>query len=136
MTESEIKGLKSLHSKLNSIKNKIEEQHNKYLEKENKKYITFKGIECYTHEDVDDVYRYAGCTNSECEKAHIRLDKKKAAVETDKYSIQLKLINEFLSEISEEIRNGEFENQSDEEKRQYYRKLEEYLEEQEEARTE
>ena len=41
MTESEIKGLKSLHSKLSSIKNKIEEQHNKYLEKENKKYITF-----------------------------------------------------------------------------------------------
>ena len=66
----------------------------------------------------------------------VRLDKKKAAVDTDKYSIQLKYINEFLSEISEEIRNGEFENQSDEEKRQYYRELEEYIEEQEKVRTE
>lgn len=131
MTENEIKGLKSLYEKIKKLKAKIEEQYNKNLQKEEKKCIKFKGFECYTHEDVDDVYRYDGCTNSECEKAHIRLDKKKAAVETDKYSIQLKYINEFLSEISEEIRNGEFENQSEEEKRQYYRELEEYLDEQE-----
>ena len=43
MTESEIKGLKSLYSKLSSIKNKIEEQHNKYLEKE--KFLRRKGID-------------------------------------------------------------------------------------------
>ena len=131
MTENEIKGLKNLCTKLQRIKTKIEEQYNKNLQKEEKKCIKFKGFECYTHEDVDDVYRYDYCTSSECDKAHERLDDKKVTVGTDKYKVQISYLDKFLSDLYEEIRDEEFENQSDEEKRKYYKELEEYLEEQE-----
>lgn len=131
MTENEIKGLKNLCQKLQTVKKKVEEQYNKYHEKENDKFIKFKGCECYTKEDIDDVQRYCGCTDSELYKAYERLDKKKAAVGTDKYKIQISYMEKFISDIYENIRIEEFENQSDEDKRQYYKELEEYLEEKE-----
>lgn len=76
MKEYELGGLKIVKDELNKIEKKLEEKINKEQAKVNKKYIIFKGCECYTHDEVDDVYRYDMCTNSECEKAHEKLEKK------------------------------------------------------------
>lgn len=74
--EYELNGLKMVRDELNKIGKKLEEKIDKEQAKVDKKYITFKGCECHTHEEVDDIYRYDMCTDSECEKAHKRLDDK------------------------------------------------------------
>lgn len=131
MNENEIKGLKTLYNSINKLKVKVEEQYAKVLEKENSKSIKFKGCECFTYQDIDDVYGCGDCRSSERDKAYERLDKKKIKVGTDKYKIQLRYLEKFLTDIYDNIHIAEFENKSDDEKRKYYKELEEYLEEQE-----
>ena len=76
MENVKLKALQKLIKLLEREQTKAKEKAKKEREKISQKYIVFKDIECYTHEDIDDVYRYDGCTSSECDRAHERLDKK------------------------------------------------------------
>jgi hypothetical protein len=93
---NEIKALNKLVEDLQKLQAKAEAKIEKEKSKNSKKYIRFKGMDCYTHEDIDDVYRYDSCTNSECDKAHDRLD---ALLNTDASG---KTISEYYVKI---IRN-------------------------------
>ena len=73
---NELNGLTMVIDELSKFEKKLEEKIDKEQAKCDKKFIIFKGFECHTHDEVDDVYRYDYCTLSECNKAHDRLDVK------------------------------------------------------------
>ena len=75
-TINELNGLTIVTNELSKFQKKLQEKIDKEQAKCDKKFIIFKGYECYTHDEIDDMYRYDCCTNSECEKAHDRLDEK------------------------------------------------------------
>lgn len=77
---NETKALKKLEEDLLKLRNKASEKVEKEKEKNSKKFIRFKGYDCFTHDEIDDVYRYDECTSSECDKAHDKLD---AILKTD-----------------------------------------------------
>lgn len=105
-----IKGLESLLKDLRKLKVKAEEKSLKEQEKNSKKFITFKGYECYTHDDIDNVYRYDECTNSECDKAHDRLDKKLSCdvFGTTATDIYLDVLDNMILNISLELEEEKF----------------------------
>ena len=115
MTE---KALNNLIKDLRKLRDKAELKKNKELEKRKNKFIKFKGCDCYTHDEIDDIYRYDACTSSECDKAHERLDK---IIKTDlngqtSTDIYLKILNEFIGNLSEELEEVKFEKLPFEEK--------------------
>lgn len=73
---NEVNGLTIVIDELNKFQKKLQEKIDKEQAKCDKKFIMFKGYECHTHDEIDDMYRYDCCTNSECDKAHDRLDEK------------------------------------------------------------
>lgn len=67
--------LKEVEKDLILLKNKATGKIEKQLEKQKSKSIKFKGNICHTHNDIEEIYYCDGCTLSECEKAHERLEK-------------------------------------------------------------
>jgi hypothetical protein len=115
---TELKALIKLVGDLEKLRAKANEKVAKEKLKNSKKYIRFKGCDCYTHEDIDDVYRYDGCTNSECDKAHDRLDKLLGTNVDGKTLSEcyVKIISNVIVSLKEEIRDKEFDLLPSEEK--------------------
>lgn len=113
MKEYELSGLKIICDELKKIEGKIEEKINKEQAKADKKYIIFKGCECHTHEEVDDMYRYDCCSDTECEKAHERLKKKLEGnnEKLDSLKYAAKIIDNFLYNTRCEIADLEKEKE-------------------------
>lgn len=114
-----IKGLENLLKDLRKLKVKAEEKSLKEQEKNSKKFIKFKGYECYTHDDIDDVYRYDECTISECNKAHDKLVKKLDCNEsgTTATGIYLKIISNIIANLQSELEEERFKSLPIEEQR-------------------
>jgi len=105
-----IKAYEKLIADLSKLREKAQEKAKKEKEKQSKKYIIFKGYECYTHDSIDDVYRFDECTNSECDKAHDKLDKLlntnyNGDTATEVY---IKTLSNYISSLSEEVRCEKF----------------------------
>jgi hypothetical protein len=104
MNNTKINALKTIEKDLISLKVKAMKKVEKQLEKQKSKSIKFKGNVCYTHEDIDDIYYCDGCTLSECEKAHERLDKcfnsTEKIADTEKY---IKIVGNLLYNIQCEL---------------------------------
>lgn len=101
----ELKALTKVRDDLVKLREKAEEKLKKEQERNSKKFIKFKGYECYTHDEIDDVYRFDECTNSECDKAHDKLD---SLLNTNwtgdtSTSIYIKILNNYLSSLNTEI---------------------------------
>lgn len=101
----ELKALSKVRNDLVKLREDAEKRLKKEQERNSKKFIKFKGYECYTHDEIDDVYRYDGCTNSECDKAHDKLDSLLNTNWTGDTSttIYIKIINNYLSNLDTEI---------------------------------
>lgn len=105
-----IKAYEKVLKDLRKLREKAQEKQKKEIEKQSKKYIIFKGYECYTHDNIDDVYRYDECTGSECEKAHDKLDKLlntnyNGDTATDVY---IKTLTNYIRGLCEEIESEKF----------------------------
>ena len=122
------KALESLLKDLRRLRIKAEIKKAKEEEKSKNKFIKFKGNICCTHEDIDDVYRYDGCSSSECDKAHNRLDKLLKTDDNGQTStdIYLKILNKFIGNLAEELEEVKFEKLPFEERKKI---LEERLKE-------
>lgn len=101
----ELKALTKVRDDLVKLREKAQEKLKKEQERNSKKFIKFKGYECYTHDEIDDVYRFDECTNSECDKAHDKLD---SLLNTNwtgntSTSIYIKILNNYLSSLNTEI---------------------------------
>ena len=114
MKEYELGGLKIIRDELKKFEKNLEEKINKEQAKVDKKYIIFKVCECYTHDEVDDVYRYDMCTNSECERAHEKLDNKLKgnSKKLSELKYAAKIIDTFLYNIMCEIADLEKEKEN------------------------
>ena len=126
MSDVYLKGLQDLVKDLRKLKIKAELKKAKQEEKTKDKFIKFKGYECHTHSDIDDVYRYDTCTNSECNKAHDRLDK---LLKTDlngqtSVDVYLKVINNYLYALGVEIDEEEFRQLPPEERKRLLKESE------------
>lgn len=101
----ELKALSKVRNDLIKLREDAEKRLKKEQERNSKKFIKFKGYECYTHDEIDDVYRYDGCTKSECDKAHDKLDSLLNTNWTGDTSttIYIKIINNYLSNLDTEI---------------------------------
>lgn len=100
-----LKALTKVRDDLVKLREKAQEKLKKEQERNSKKFIKFKGYECYTHDEIDDVYRFDECTNSECDKAHDKLD---SLLNTNwtgdtSTSIYIKILNNYLSSLNTEI---------------------------------
>lgn len=114
-----LKALKDLQKDLRKLKIKAELKKAKEEEKAKDKFIKFKGNICHTHEDIDDVYRYDGCSSSECDKAHERLAKvlKTNCLEQSRAGFYLKIVNNYLYALGVEIDEEEFRQLPPEERK-------------------
>lgn len=101
----ELKALTKVRDDLVKLREKAQEKLKKEQERNSKKFIKFKGYECYTHDEIDDVYRFDECTNSECDKAHDKLDNLLNTNWTGdtSTSIYIKILNNYLSSLNTEI---------------------------------
>ena len=101
----ELKALTKVRDDLDKLREKAQEKLKKEQERNSKKFIKFKGYECYTHDEIDDVYRFDECTNSECDKAHDKLDNLLNTNWTGdtSTSIYIKILNNYLSSLNTEI---------------------------------
>jgi hypothetical protein len=101
----ELKALTKVRDDLVKLREKAQEKLKKEQERNSKKFIKFKGYECYTHDEIDDVYRFDECTNSECDKAHDKLDNLLNTNWTGdtSTSIYIKILNKYLSSLNTEI---------------------------------
>lgn len=101
----ELKALTKVRDDLVKLREKEQEKLKKEQERNSKKFIKFKGYECYTHDEIDDVYRFDECTNSECDKAHDKLDNLLNTNWTGdtSTSIYIKILNNYLSSLNTEI---------------------------------
>lgn len=101
----ELKALTKVRDDLVKLREKAQEKLKKEQERNSKKFIKFKGYECYTHDEIDDVYRFDECTNSECDKAHDKLDNLLNTNWTGdtSTSIYIKIFNNYLSSLNTEI---------------------------------
>lgn len=99
------KALTKVRDDLVKLREKAQEKLKKEQERNSKKFIKFKGYECYTHDEIDDVYRFDECTNSECDKAHDKLDNLLNTNWTGdtSTSIYIKILNNYLSSLNTEI---------------------------------
>lgn len=100
-----LKALTKVRDDLVKLREKAQEKLKKEQERNSKKFIKFKGYECYTHDEIDDVYRFDECTNSECDKAHDKLDNLLNTNWTGdtSTSIYIKILNNYLSSLNTEI---------------------------------
>lgn len=100
-----LKALTKVRDDLVKLREKAQEKLKKEQERNSKKFIKFKGYECYTHDEIDDVYRFDECTNSECDKAHDKLDNLLNTNWTGdtSTSIYVKILNNYLSSLNTEI---------------------------------
>ena len=101
----DLKALTKVRDDLVKLREKAQEKLKKEQERNSKKFIKFKGYECYTHDEIDDVYRFDECTNSECDKAHDKLDNLLNTNWTGdtSTSIYIKILNNYLSSLNTEI---------------------------------
>ena len=101
----ELKALTKVRDDLVKLREKAQEKLKKEQERNSKKFIKFKGYECYTHDEIDDVYRFDECTNSECDKAHDKLDNLLNTNWTGDTSTSsyIKILNNNLSSLNTEI---------------------------------
>ena len=101
----ELTALTKVRDDLVKLREKAQEKLKKEQERNSKKFIKFKGYECYTHDEIDDVYRFDECTNSECDKAHDKLDNLLNTNWTGdtSTSIYIKILNNYLSSLNTEI---------------------------------
>lgn len=107
---TELKALEKLVGDLEKLRTKANEKVAKEKEKNSKKYIRFKGYDCYTHQDIDDVYYGDECTLGESEKAHDKLD---ALLKIDANGktvteVYVKNISNIICNLKEEIEDVKF----------------------------
>lgn len=101
--QSSLKANQKLIKDLYRLKERKEKELQKKEEQDKDKYITFKGYQCRTHDEIDDVYRYDSCTNTECDEAHERLDQLLQKDITKEYEIYLNHLRYFLFLLETEI---------------------------------
>lgn len=112
MQVEELKANEQLLKELKKLKKKFQDKKEKEKEKQSKKYIVFKGEEFHTKEELFDFYSADGCTSAELEKAEKKLDKQLGQNWTGKTQIDytLDILSNFISDVLNEIKQGEFEN--------------------------
>lgn len=114
-----IKAYKKLMEDLIKLRIKAQAKADKEKEKNNKKFIMFKGVECYSEEDILDIWGFGDCTEKEYNSAIERLNKKLNIDwngETE-IGIYIKCISSIISSLYNEIQTLEFNALPSEEKR-------------------
>lgn len=124
MTDFELKGYESLYKELQKLAIRVSEKAKKEREKAEQKYILFKGFECYTENDILDVYACDYCTSNEADKARKKLEKLLNADSNGdtKSEAYLKIIELYKTDVAEEIRQEKFRRLPPEESRKILEK--------------
>ena len=107
MTDVQMRAYQKLLSDLSKLELKARDKAEKERQKMESKSIIFKGVECFTSEDIVEIYGVGECTIRECDKAIEKLKNKKNQDVNDKtlHEYYSDLLLKITSDIAEEIRD-------------------------------